>query len=99
MVSAGISILQKVDPKVCGPKGAEVHIISLLQAGAAGADGIRQERPHLDHVLEAHDCVQVCVPAARPVSCLAITLISTLATYQFLNASKCSFCYAGLLLT
>ena len=43
-------------------------ICSLLQAEAAGPDGIRQERPHLGHVLEAQDCVQVCVPAVRPVS-------------------------------
>jgi len=43
-------------------------ICGLLQAEAAGPDGIRQERPHLGHVLEAQDCVQVCVPAVRPVS-------------------------------
>ena len=68
MVSAGISNLPKVAPEVCAPEGAGVHTISLLQAEAAGPDGIRQERPHLGHVLEAQDCVQVCVPAVRPVS-------------------------------
>ena len=34
----------------------------------AGPDGIRRERPHLSHALEAHGRVQVCVLAVRPVS-------------------------------
>jgi hypothetical protein len=42
-------------------------ISGLLQAEVAAPDGIREERPHLGHVLEAQDCVQVCVSAVRPV--------------------------------
>lgn len=43
-------------------------ICGLLQAEAAGPDGIRQERPHLGRVLQAQECVQVYVLAVRPVS-------------------------------
>jgi len=59
----------QVDFDVTSRQGIGCGLIcGLLQAEAAGPDGIRQERPHLGRVLQAQECVQVYVLAVRPVS-------------------------------
>jgi len=60
----------QADLDVILKRGTGCSLISGLwcKPKPAGPDGIRQERPHLGRARVVQGCVQVCVPAVRPVS-------------------------------